>query len=61
MGPSKIKVEFHACSQSFTICETLKTQVKLNLNFTRTWPEIPDIIYSNSTKILITYHFEIWL
>ena len=41
MGPSKIKVQFHACFQSFTncpsreatrvICETLKTQVKLNL------------------------------
>ena len=29
MGPSKIKVQIHACFQSFTICETLKTQVKL--------------------------------
>ena len=34
MGQSRIKISFHACFQSFTICETLKTQVKLNLNFT---------------------------
>ena len=31
MGRSKIKVKFHLCFQSFTNCETLKAQVKLNL------------------------------
>ena len=37
MGPSKIKVSFQACFQGFTNCETLKTQVKLNLNFMRNY------------------------
>ena len=36
MGPSKIKVSL-ACFQGFTNCETLKTQVKLNLNFMRNY------------------------
>ena len=38
----KINVLFHLCFQSFTL-ETLKTQVKLNLNFT--WPNGNAISY----------------
>ena len=35
MGPRKISVLFHFCFESFTkFCETLKTRVKLNTNFT---------------------------
>ena len=37
MGPSKIKVAKRRREGTRAICKTLKTQVKLNLNFTRNY------------------------